>query len=122
MGVDIKILEQSHTPLTPGSTSPQQSAAMKIQNMNQTQASVNKIGGIRRKKYSRRKKRGGNTIAVPPTSTSTMNVNGLLAKVATSDVNSQSNSEFDKGAYKGGSKKKRTRRRSKNKKTRRHRR
>ena len=105
MGVDIKVPEQTLTPLFPGSTNPQQSAAMKISSMNNQQAAVAKIGGVKRKK-------GGGNLAVQPTNTSTMNVNGLLAKVAGSYVNSQANREYDNEAFKGGRTRRRTRRRT----------
>jgi len=112
MGVDIKVPQQQLPPLTPGSTNPQQSAAMRITNMNNTQTEISRIGG-------KNKKKGGSYLQVQPTSTSTMNLNPLLAKIATNDVNSQSNSEFDKAAFKGGSKRRRKTRRSTRRKTRR---
>jgi hypothetical protein len=112
MGVDIKVPQQELPPLTPGSSNPQQSAAMRITNMNNTQTEISRIGGKNIKK-------GGSYLEVQPTSTSTMNLNPLLAKIATNDVNSQSNSEFDKAAFKGGSKRHRKTRRSTRRSTRR---
>jgi hypothetical protein len=106
MGVDIKVPQQELQPLTPGSSNPQQSAAMRISNMNNTQAEIGRIGG-------KNKKRGGGYIEVQPTSTATMNLNPLLAKVAGNNVNAQANSEFDNAAFKkGGSKRRRKTRRN----------
>ena len=106
MGVEIKVPQQQLTPLLPGSSNPQQSAAMSITNMNKTQSEISRIGG-------KNKKKGGGYLQVQPTSTSTMNLNPLLAKIATNDVNSQANSEFDNAAFKkGGSKKRRKTRRT----------
>lgn len=102
MGVQLNIPQQQHTPLTPGANSPQQSAAMKIDNMNKTQAEVNKIGG-------KIKKNGGGNIEIPPTSTASYNANGTVASSMTNNLTAQANSEYDKGAFvKGGSKKRRT--------------
>jgi len=120
MVVNVKVPEQQLTPLTPGSSNPQQSAAMKISNMNEQQVAVSKIGGIGKKRRGIGKKRGGASIEVQPTNTSSMNVNGLVAKVATNDVNSQANAEFDKGAFKGGRTRRRTKRRIKKTRVRRH--
>jgi len=119
MGVNIKVPEQ---PVSNTTGTPQQHAMNKINNMNQQQAAANKIGGkIIKSGRVKIIKNGGGKIEIAPTNTSTMNVNGLLAKVATSDVNSQSNSEFDNAAFKGGSKRRRTRRRTKKTRGRRHR-
>lgn len=118
MPVNFVIPEQQQAPLMPGATSPGQSANMKVSNMNNTQAAVNKIGGIRRRKIRRG---GGGTIAIQPTDTTTMNVNPLLAKVAASNVNAQAASEFDnKASVKGGSKRRGSKRRTKKSRGRRH--
>jgi hypothetical protein len=130
MGVNLKVPQQEPTPLTPGANSPQQSAFMKIQNMNTTQAAVNSAanGGKRRKKGKKGKRVGGGngTIQIPPTSTASYNVNGIVKNSVSSDLTSQSNAEYDSLAYKkGGSKKRKTRRKTRrriHKKTRRHRR
>ena len=105
---DIKIPVQQQTPLIPGSTSPQQSAFMKMNNMNQTQTALNNaVQGGKRKK-------GGGNFEIQPTSTASYNVNGVLAKTATGDITSQVNSQYDKGAFvKGGSKRRKSRRRQK---------
>ena len=117
MPVNFKVPEQQQAPLQPGATSPQQSAYMKVSDMNNTQTAVNKIGGIRRRKI----RRGGGTIAIQPTNTTTINVNPLLANVATSNVRAQAAGEFDnKASVKGGSKRRRTRRRTKKSRGRRH--
>jgi hypothetical protein len=113
MVVKFEIPQQQKSPLTPGTSNPQQSAAMKIENMNKEQSAINKVGGKKYKKY----KRGG-AIEVPPTSTSSYNVNSIVKDVVSNDVKSQANSEYDKGAFsKGGSKRyrknKKTKRRSK---------
>jgi hypothetical protein len=107
MAVDIKIPEQQQYTLTPGSTSPQQSALMKMNNMNQTQTALNNAaqGGKRRKK-------GGGNIEIQPTSTASYNVNGVLKQTATGDITSQVNSVGDKGAFvTGGSKRRKSKRR-----------
>ena len=109
MAVDIKIPEQQQSTLTPGSNSPQQSALMKMNNMNQTQTALNNAaqGGKRRKK-------GGGNINIQPTSTASYNVNGVVKQTATGDIKSQVNSEYDKGAFvKGGSKRRKSNRRQK---------
>jgi hypothetical protein len=112
MVVKFNIPEQQKAPLTPGASTPQESAAMKIDNMNKIQAQVNKVGG----KYKKYKK--GGAIEVQPTSTSSYNVNGIVKDVVSNDVKAQANGEYDKGAFsKGGSKRyrknKKTKRRSK---------
>lgn len=112
MVVKFDIPQQQKAPLTPGANTPQQSAAMKIDNMNKMQSAVNKVGG----KYRKYKK--GGAIEVQPTSTSSYNVNGIVKDVVSNDVKAQANGEYDKGAFnKGGSKKyrknKKTKRRSK---------
>ena len=117
MGVDIVVPVESQNPLVNGASNPQQSAFLKIQNMNNVQAQVNKTGGVKKKRGGVKKKRGGGgniggNIEVKPTSTATMNVNGILKNAATGSINAQVNSEFDKGAFKGGSK---TRRKSRRK-------
>ena len=123
MGVDFVVPEQQHAPLMPGASSPQQSAYLKVTNMNNTQSAVNKIGGIRRRKIRRG---GGGTIAIQRTDNSTIDVNPLLAKVAESNVRAQAAGEFDnKASVKGGSKRReskrrRTRRRTKKSRGRRH--
>ena len=128
MPVNFVIPEQQQAPLMPGATSPGQSAHLEVSNMNKTQAAVNKIGGIRRRKIRRG---GGGTIAIQRTDTSTMNVNPLLAKVAASNVNAQAAGEFDnkasvkggskrRGSKRRGSKRRRTRRRTKKSRGRRH--
>lgn len=116
MVVQFNIPQQQKAPLTPGASTPQASAAMKIDNMNKEQAAVNKIGGKKYKNFNK----GGGTIAIPPTSTSSYNVNGIVKEVVTNDVKAQANGEYDKGAFsKGGSrryrnrKSKKTKRRSK---------
>jgi hypothetical protein len=115
MTVELKIPQQQNTPLTPGASSPQQSALMKIENMNKEQTAINKIGG---KKY--KYKKGGGSIEIPPTSTSSYDVNHIVKDVVSNDLRAQANGEFDKGAFKkGGSKKyrknKKTKRKSKKK-------
>jgi len=116
MPVNFVVPEQQHAPLMPGANSQQESAYLKVSNMNNTQSAVNKIGGIRRRKIRR-----GGTIAIQPTNSSTMNVNPLLAKVAESNVRAQAAGEFDnKASVKGGSKRRRTRRRTKKSRGRRH--
>jgi hypothetical protein len=110
MVVKYDIPQQQKAPLTPGSSTPQQSAAMKIENMNKEQSAINKIGGKKYKKYTK-----GGAIEIPPTSTSSYNVNGIVKDVVSNDVKAQANGEYDKGAFsKGGS-----RRNRKNKKTKR---
>jgi hypothetical protein len=111
MTVELKIPQQQNAPLTPGASTPQQSALMKIENMNKEQTAINKIGGKKYKKY----KKGGGSIAIPPTSTSSYDVNHIVKDVVSNDLRAQANGEFDNGAFKkGGSKKYR-----KNKKTKR---
>jgi len=113
--IKLNVPQQTHTPLETGANSPQQSAIMKIDNMNQKQAGLNNAVGGKRKK-----KGGAPDIQVPPTNTSSYNVNGAVKATLTSNLTSQANAEYDNGAYKGGkTKRRRTKRRSK--KTRRHR-
>ena len=113
MNQAIKIPEQQPYHLTRGSTTPQESALMKMNNMNQTQAALNNAvqGG-------KRKKGGGNDVTgavhVQPTSTASYNVNGVVKQTATDTITSQINSQYDKGAFvKGGSKRRKSRRRQK---------
>jgi len=110
MPVKLDIPQQTHTPLQPGANSPQQSAVMKIDNMNQTQAAMNRLGG-------KRKKRGGGTIEIPPTNESSFNANGTVRDNMTRNIISQVNGEYDSGAFKGGKSKRRRTRRKNNKKT-----
>jgi hypothetical protein len=121
MGVQLNIPQQQHIPLTPGANSPQQSAAMKIDNMNKTQSAINKIGG----RYKIYKTFGGANIEIPPTSTASYNSNNIVKGAVTNSLNTQANSEFDKGAFKAGSKRHRkihkTKRRNSKSKKRRHR-
>jgi len=133
MVFSLKVPEQQQTALLPGANSPQQNAIMKTDMMNNRQVELNKAtqGG-------KRQKRGGDgkMLEVQPVNTSSYNVNGVLKNVATSDIKSQNNSQFDAGAFKvGGSKRRRksrksrksrkrrksSRRRTRNKKTRRNR-
>jgi len=118
MPVNFLVPEPQRAPLMAGATSPQESAYLKVSNMNNTQSAVNKIGGIRRRKIRRG---GGGTIAIQRTDTTIMDVNPLLAKVAESNVRAQAAGEFDnKASVKGGSKRRRTRRRTKKSRGRRH--
>jgi len=125
MDTKLIIPQQQHTPLITGASSPQQSAVMKINNMNEMQSALNKIGG-RYKKYKKYKGGVGGTIEIPPTSITSYNVNGLVGTSVGANLIGQANSEFDKGAFiKGGSKRRRTihktKRRSTKSKKRRHR-
>jgi hypothetical protein len=124
MSFTPKVPVQQPIPLLTGANSPNQSAIMKMNNMNNTQAGLNKAA-----QGGKRKKIGGNgkMLEIQPTSTANMNLNPLLKNVATSDINAQVYGQYDKGAFKmGGSKRrrrtnKRTKRR-RHKKTRRNRR
>ena len=108
MNQAIKIPEQQPYHLTRGSTTPQESALMKMNNMNQTQAALNNaVQGGKRKK-------GGGNYEIQPTSTASYNVNGVVKQTATDTITSQINSQYDKGAFvKGGSKRRKSRRRQK---------
>lgn len=110
MPVEIEIPQQTQTPLETGANSPQQSALMKIENMNQKQAAMNSLGG-------KRKKRGGGTFEIAPTSNASYDANGSVKDVMTSNIKSQVNAEYDKAAFKGGKSKRRRTRRKNNKKT-----
>ena len=110
--VKLNVPQQTPAPLVPGAGSPQESAVMKVSNMNAEQTALNNaVGG-------KIKKRGGAaTIEVPPTASSSYNVNAQVKAAVSSDLNSQANAQYDNKAFtKGGSKRRRTRRRS-NKKT-----
>jgi hypothetical protein len=117
MPVALDIPKQTQTPLESGANSPQQSALMKIDNMNQKQAAMNSLGGKRIKRGGKRIKRGGGTIEIPPTNTSSYNLNNDVKNVMTSNIKSQVNAEYDNGAFKGGKTKRRRTRRKNNKKT-----
>jgi hypothetical protein len=104
MAVDYIIPQQTHQPLLAGANSPQQSAFMKLDNMNQKQAAMNNIGGKRKKMGGKRKKMGGANIEVPPTNSSSYNVNANVKQALSSNITSQSNSEYDSYAFKKGGK------------------
>ena len=94
---------------TPGAGNPRDSAIMANQAMNVKQASLNSIGGKRRKKY-----RGGNVVAVPQfqmqyTATNgASNPNAQIKGLSSIGMQTTANSAYDNQATKGGSK--RTRR------------
>ena len=121
MVVKFDIPKQDPIPLTPGANSPQQSAYMANNNMQQSQTALNNAvsGGKKTRSFNTKSKfysLGGNTGTIPiqPTSTASYNVNGIVKTTAGSSINSQSNAEFDKLAFKGGSKKIRTKKRRTN--------